>query len=452
MSIKVVSLVLNDVSRDARVLKVADSLANLGYQSEILGVMTKVPREEFERRTSGATIRRTHAPVQVYYHFIKRAMLALGLTWGLTGTCLFALYLKELFPTGFITWALASILGLTGLLNRNKIRPFMIHHIPRLLRRRANWFIEYLFMKHLVRVLEEIQPDVVHCNDFNMLPAGAAYKKRTSGRVKVVYDSHEIYEEMSGRDPAHRERIVVKQAELANAVDAFMTVNAPIQKYLNEKYPALPRGRVVYNATPKTDVPKYDGCLHTAVDLTPQTRILLFQGGFAKNRGLEKIVRLATYLPDDWALVMMGWGPIEEELANLAAELGISGSKVKFCPGVPQDQLPLWTAGASLGVIPYENTCLNHWYCSPNKLWEYPRSGVPILASDFPVLRQFINEHDLGWTSDFSEESFTGLFNAPNFDIDLELKSQSAAAFSQNHTWEESEQVLKTIYAELLQD
>jgi hypothetical protein len=40
---------------------------------------------------------------------------------------------------------------------------------------------------------------------------------------------------------------------------------------------------------------------------------------------------------------------------------------------------------------------LNHIYCSPNKLWEFPRSGVPILCSDGPEMTKRVEEHGIGW-------------------------------------------------------
>ncbi|MCP4833517.1 MAG: glycosyltransferase family 4 protein [Phycisphaera sp.] len=39
---------------------------------------------------------------------------------------------------------------------------------------------------------------------------------------------------------------------------------------------------------------------------------------------------------------------------------------------------------------------MNHWFCSPNKLWEYPVAGVPILASPFPELRREIEGAGIG--------------------------------------------------------
>ena len=73
------------------------------------------------------------------------------------------------------------------------------------------------------------------------------------------------------------------------------------------------------------------------------------------------------------------------------------GDVVRFVPPVSQAELPLATAGATVGVIPYENVGMNHWFCTPNKLWEYPNAGVPVLVSPFPELRKPIEEYACGW-------------------------------------------------------
>ena len=72
----------------------------------------------------------------------------------------------------------------------------------------------------------------------------------------------------------------------------------------------------------------------------------------------------------------------------------------------PENRFRIWfeieahacDAQAALGVIPYENVGLNHWYCSPNKIWEYANAGVPILASRLHYLNAVIGRWDLGWT------------------------------------------------------
>jgi glycosyltransferase involved in cell wall biosynthesis len=100
----------------------------------------------------------------------------------------------------------------------------------------------------------------------------------------------------------------------------------------------------------------------------------------------------------------MGWGGLEEELRELAAktlaEANQPPSRICFVPPVSQRYLAAWTAGASIGIIPYENVSLNNWLCSPNKLWEYPIAGVPILASPFPEMSKIINDYGIGWLLD----------------------------------------------------
>ena len=45
------------------------------------------------------------------------------------------------------------------------------------------------------------------------------------------------------------------------------------------------------------------------------------------------------------------------------------------------------TAGADLGVIPYQPVDLNHDLCSPNKFFEFVQAGVPVVAHDLVFFR-----------------------------------------------------------------
>src|SRR5690606_40601034 len=44
-----------------------------------------------------------------------------------------------------------------------------------------------------------------------------------------------------------------------------------------------------------------------------------------------------------------------------------------------------------------ENVGLNHLYCTPNKLWEYPAAGVPILCSPLVEMTKIVQQYDTGW-------------------------------------------------------
>jgi len=53
-------------------------------------------------------------------------------------------------------------------------------------------------------------------------------------------------------------------------------------------------------------------------------------------------------------------------------------------------------------VIPYQPTCLNNLYCTPNKLFEFIAAGLPILASDLPEIRTIVSGHGIGQLADLS--------------------------------------------------
>jgi len=246
--------------------------------------------------------------------------------------------------------------------------------------------------------LRKLRANIVHCHDLPTLPAGILYGR--SHGIPVVYDSHEIFDEQSSLQefPLLMMFFRFMQRICSRFVSGFITINDSIGEYLTASYPCLPAPVIVKNAAiwDGTEV-RYDGRLHEAAGLAEEDRILLYQGGFAPHRGLEALVLAAPILPNGWFIVLMGWGKLEAQLRMLNEARGDSKARVRFLPGVPQQELRVWTAGATVGVIPYPNTGLNHEFCTPNKLWEYPSADVPILASPLTEMRKIITKYEIGW-------------------------------------------------------
>jgi len=239
------------------------------------------------------------------------------------------------------------------------------------------------------------------------------------------------------------------QKRYAKYVDKFITINESIANYLGTKYPALPDAVIVKNATKSLpDSVEYDGRLHKAAGISENMRVLLYQGGFGPRRGLEILVRSAPMLPSDWILVMMGWGSLERKLKTIAEKVDPTASKVRFIPGVPHADLPYWTAGGTVGIIPYENVNLNHWYCTPNKLWEYPNAGVPLLVSPFPEMKKIVETYEVGWLLDevLSEVSIARIIsNLGN--RELSRAANACKEFSSRDNWSIYESRLLEMYS-----
>jgi glycosyltransferase involved in cell wall biosynthesis len=261
------------------------------------------------------------------------------------------------------------------------------------------WKVVFAREKQVSALLAEEQPQIVHAHDLAALPVAAKFARATG--AKLVFDAHEMYDHLAQSEDELSELNGKILRKYAPDVDTFITINDSIARYYASSYPAFPRALIIKNATRYAEDFEYDGRLHAAAGLPPETRILIYQGGYAPKRGLISLLLSAEYLDPSWSLVFMGWGKLEEELRRVADSLKMKepelDARIRFVPKVKQSELPYWTSGATLGAIPYENTGLNHWYCNPNKLWEYPNAGVPIIASPFPELRKTIEGNGIGW-------------------------------------------------------
>jgi glycosyltransferase involved in cell wall biosynthesis len=245
-----------------------------------------------------------------------------------------------------------------------------------------------------------LKPDIVHCHDCLTLPTGWKIKKALG--IPLIYDAHEIYEAAATRMVGITDYYARIHRKYLRRIDGFIAVNDSAALYYRHAYPQAPKAVVIRNAISLTPTVPYDGRLHDAAGLPRAQKILLYQGGFSTDRGLPTLVRSASMLPDDWSLVMMGWGPLAGQLKQIAAASARAGreadeAKVRFIPAAPAGELKSWTQGATVGIIPYEGKMLNHWIATPNKLWEYPSAGVPLIVQPFPEMRRVVTSYHCGW-------------------------------------------------------
>lgn len=298
-------------------------------------------------------------------------------------------------------------------------------------------------------ILHSMVPDVIHLHDHVAL-TGVKLLKEVTG-APIVWDAHEIYEDLAGI--ADVRAVVNPQviAEFTPFVDYFVTINQSIADFYSNKYPNLTEATILPNSRRHQVVPDYDGRLHEAAEIPRTQKILLFQGGFSNHRGIPALLEASSAMPDGWSVVFMGWGTLAERIAEHDQDVDGNGvRRVVMISGAPNAELLEWTAGAALGVIPYEAKGLNHLYCTPNKLWEYPLAGVPILGTDFPEMAKVITGHGVGWVipQQFTPTDIAGAVSSLT-DERLSVARSRSAEFVQNDNWTIHEQRLVDLYQEI---
>ena len=274
------------------------------------------------------------------------------------------------------------------------------------------------------------KPDVIHCHDCVALPAGWLVKK-TLG-IPLIYDAHEIYEAVAARRFGATDYFARVHRKYLPHLDGFVVVNDSAATYYRHAYPTPPEAVVIRNATNAAPVGPYDGRLHNAAGLPASEKILLYQGGFTKDRGLPTLVRSGALLAEGWSLVLMGWGPLENELKRIAG----GSAKVQFLRAVRAAELLSWTQGATAGIVPYEDTILNHWIATPNKLWEYPNAGVPLIVQPFPEMRRIVETYKCGWIlpAEFTPRAIADLVESLTDEAIAQAKL-GCERFSEEDSW-----------------
>jgi len=293
--------------------------------------------------------------------------------------------------------------------------------------------------------------DIYHAHDLNTLPLAVMAHDKTGG--KVVYDSHELFTETSTLSRLERFGFKVIESRLIHRADVVITVNNSIADELVARYKLAQRPHVIMNCPPSlkddTALGGDNHILHEELGLPLSIPIVLYQGGFAPHRGLENLILSVKHYKKG-VLVLLGWGKIEEDLRSLAKREGLD-DKIFFLEPVPQEELLLWTSSAQLGVIPYQYVNLNNYYTTPNKLFEYIQSGIPVAGSHFPELKKIIDGYGIGKT--FDPESPIDIANAVNDiladRVEYARMRENTKSAARVFNWENEGRKLVEIYNEL---
>ncbi len=231
--------------------------------------------------------------------------------------------------------------------------------------------------------------DVWHAHD---LPGLMAVGPRVKAPCELVYDSHEIFLEAGSavRMPATVRRLLGKyERRLVRRVAALVTVNEAYAAVLERRVKPM-RVVLVRNCPPRwTPTPESRGRIREAAGIPEDSPVVLYHGALGPNRGIEQ---LAAALDEpgmaDVHLVLLGFGDVER-LGIDPHGSGLAG-RLHLLEAVSPDELLGWVAGADVDAMPLQHSSLNHWLCTPNKLWESLAAGVPVVVSDFPVMRKIV--------------------------------------------------------------
>jgi glycosyltransferase involved in cell wall biosynthesis len=277
----------------------------------------------------------------------------------------------------------------------------------RLLYRIARWlvmklpavYLRYLNYYYCSFQMARREPAAVyHAHDLVTLPVAWLCSRLAKG--KLVYDSRELWLDRPEKQRSRFNTFLVRRIEsfLIRCTDANIIFGESAGKVLTDRYNIVTPAVIL-------NVPPYYPFHHSTVfrdklRIPTGERIVLYMGRISYGRGVEQAIQSIRY-SSNCSLVVFGFGPDQyiSSLKELIENEGVT-DRVYFFDAVPFDEVTRYAMSADVGLVLHKNVCLNYYYVSPNKLFECMAAGLPVVGSNFPDLKMFIEGYNLGVTCD----------------------------------------------------
>jgi glycosyltransferase involved in cell wall biosynthesis len=285
--------------------------------------------------------------------------------------------------------------------------------------------------------------------------SGAAIALRPGRRYAAVYEVNALPSiELPSLFPAVAPRTLdkVRQMELAccDAADRIVTPSHTTAALLarlgvdEAKIRVIPNGADVEAPLPRPpDAPE---------------QYLLYFGSPQSWQGIETLLRAFARLADFEALRLVICGSHDTKVwrryQKLAARLGL-GERMLWRYALGTDDLAAWRQHSLISVAPLTESPRNvEQGCAPLKILESMASGVAVVASDVPPVRELIAHGENGWLvhPDRPGElarALRILLERP--ELARRLGTAARDTVARSFTWQQSTGALRDEYERLLQ-
>ncbi|WP_396278363.1 glycosyltransferase family 4 protein [Glutamicibacter creatinolyticus] len=257
----------------------------------------------------------------------------------------------------------------------------------------------------LMKLVTESRPSVLHTTtDFSNAvsvravadAAGLPWVYEVRGQLADTWASTRPD---SAQDSERYRLFQAREAEAAQAADHVVTLGEHMKLNLvaagvaEENITVLPNG--IGDKFLEEPVPRLNA--RTQVALESDVFYVGTVSSLVPYEGLDTLLQAAALLAPthpSLRVLIVGDGTERENLRNLAHELGI----MEICrfPGrVPRDKAHLYHASLNAFVVPRKDLAVTR-SVTPLKPVEALASGVPVLASDLPALRELVKDGENG--------------------------------------------------------
>lgn len=232
--------------------------------------------------------------------------------------------------------------------------------------------------------------DLIHCHDTTVLPVGVLLK--FFKRNKVIYDAHELESDRNGLGKTAGKLTLWVEKMLWPFIDGFITVSPSIESWYLEKM-GYKKSIIILNSPEIKEIKVSNiNYFKKKFNIKNDFPIIIYVGILGGGRGIETILDIFQENKLQLNLIFLGYGPLKNKIIECAK----NSHNIFYHPAVKHYDVVQIVSSADYGLCMIENISLSDYYCLPNKLFEYAFSGIKVLASDFPDIKNIVDKYGLG--------------------------------------------------------
>jgi glycosyltransferase involved in cell wall biosynthesis len=249
-----------------------------------------------------------------------------------------------------------------------------------------------------------VQPSMFYSVDLPTFKTG--YKLSKKFNCKLVYDAYEIYVETFNqyypleiknyKTPIFLLMIFLakhinkwRERKYMKKVSLFITTCDSFLDYFLSSY-NINQSLIIRNTPYFVDYKEITAIdLHNTFNISKNKKIIIYTGTFNAGRSLDKLLLSALYLPNNFHLLFIGFGPLKNYLESLVVKNSLAG-KVSIHGPYDMSLTLNYIKGADLGVLFTDATNISKYLASANKVYDYMMAGVPLLLSNTPENQKII--------------------------------------------------------------
>lgn len=266
-------------------------------------------------------------------------------------------------------------------------------------------------------------------------------------KKQLFYDTHEYYTGVPELKASPLKKRIWKFFEnwIFPKLKVVYTVNDSVKNIYQKEYGndiKVVRNLPAYQPVNPNALPEY----------WKNKIILLMQGtGINTNRGGLQLLEAIRFLPEKYYLIYIGSGNLWSTIAEKRVEWNLE-SRVEMIEKLPPRQLKQYTPLAHLGFTLDGFDDINFLFNLPNKVFDYIHSGVPVIATAIPEVKNILEHYRCGVCCQSQNpkeiaEIIQKVMNDPGtYD---QLRRNAAIAAKELH-WDNEKQKLISIYQPFL--